>query len=54
MSVSQSVCIVGGGIAGVSCAKSLTEAGFSNVTLYEAEQRLGGRIATHYDKGTGL
>lgn len=39
------VVIVGGGIAGLCCAKSLTEAG-RGVVLLDASDRVGGRVAT--------
>lgn len=39
------VAVVGGGIAGSSCAYSLTQSGF-DVTIYEARDRLGGNAQT--------
>jgi monoamine oxidase len=42
--------IIGGGIAGLSAARQLTEAGL-RVTLLEARDRLGGRIYTQHAAG---
>ncbi|XP_046549103.1 spermine oxidase-like [Haliotis rubra] len=41
-----SVVIVGGGIAGLTAASHLKNNGLTNVTLLEAQERLGGRIHT--------
>lgn len=38
--------VIGGGIAGISAAKSLLEAGFQDVKILEASDRIGGRIKT--------
>lgn len=40
------IIIVGAGAAGISALSKLMENGFSNVTLLEAENRIGGRIYT--------
>lgn len=42
------ICVVGGGAAGAYAALLLKEDGFTDITLYEASDRLGGRILTHY------
>lgn len=43
---SVSCVIIGAGIAGISAARSLLEAGFSDVKILEASHRIGGRIQT--------
>lgn len=43
-SCKPSVIIVGGGIAGVSAARRLTDYGITDFVLLEAQDRLGGRI----------
>ena len=45
-------CVVGGGIAGVSAAVRLAEAGW-RVTLLESRPYLGGRATSHTDPRTG-
>ena len=47
------IAIIGGGIAGLNCAYHLQKAGIK-ATIYEASQRMGGRILTHYNDSTGL
>jgi len=47
------VVVVGGGIAGLGCARRLTEAGLT-VTLVEARDRLGGRVYTRHVPGAPL
>jgi len=44
---SRSVAIVGGGIAGLSCALTLIDRGVTDVAVYEANTRLGGRMHTN-------
>ncbi|XP_072547291.1 L-amino-acid oxidase [Salminus brasiliensis] len=48
----HSVAIIGGGIAGLTAAKILEDAGHK-VTIIEASDRLGGRIQTHRMKKEG-
>lgn len=43
------VIIVGAGVAGLTCAEILAEAGLS-VLILEGRDRVGGRILTHYDE----
>jgi monoamine oxidase len=47
-----SVAIIGGGIAGLTCAHYLTLAGLTP-TVFEASMRTGGRMYTIYDKLAG-
>src|SRR5688500_5179627 len=42
----RKITIVGGGIAGLTCALELRDAGFAS-TVYEASGRLGGRMFTN-------
>ena len=45
------MCIIGGGMAGLSCARRLMEMHMADVTVYEAMDRLGGRVQTMYCEG---
>jgi len=45
----KSVCVIGGGIAGLSAAVFLAEENF-NVTLFEKRQSLGGRLCSYFDR----
>lgn len=40
------IIIIGAGAAGLSCATKLMEFGFENISILEAENRIGGRIHT--------
>jgi monoamine oxidase len=40
------VLVIGAGASGISAASRLIEKGFKNVTILEAENRIGGRIFT--------
>ncbi len=40
------VLVIGAGAAGLSAASKLIEKGLTNVTILEAENRIGGRIFT--------
>lgn len=46
------VAVIGGGIAGVTCARELSRGGV-NVTLLDRGHRLGGRLAVQTLRGTG-
>ena len=45
----MNVCIIGGGVAGLSCAYALQELG-NQVTIIEKNKQLGGFVRTEYDK----
>lgn len=38
--------MVGAGVAGLAAAKKLKEYGFDDVTVLEASEKVGGRVAT--------
>lgn len=40
------IVIIGAGSAGIAAASKLFENGFKNVTILEAEDRIGGRVYT--------
>jgi monoamine oxidase len=42
-----SIAVVGAGISGITCARTLKDVGFTNVTVYEANTRIGGRTFTN-------
>lgn len=44
----KKIAIVGGGMAGLMIWTSLSAVGMRNVSIVEASQRLGGRVATQY------
>jgi oxygen-dependent protoporphyrinogen oxidase len=45
------VAIIGGGLAGVSCAYELIRRGHTDFVLYESNSRLGGIVETHREAG---
>lgn len=53
MKAPRTVIIVGGGIAGISCALRLADEGV-RVTLLETRKKLGGRATSFQDSRTGL
>lgn len=42
----KKIIIIGAGVSGVAAATKLLSNGFSNVTILEAENRIGGRVNT--------
>ena len=50
-SAQPSIAIVGAGISGMSAAMTLRDAGFTRVTVYEANSRIGGRTFTRSGDG---
>ncbi len=51
--MSKEVLVIGAGLAGLNCAKTLREKGF-NVKILEASSRVGGRMATDFVDGFTL
>ena len=51
--VSPKIAVIGAGISGIGVANELIKHGFTNVTIFEALDRIGGRIATQYFESTG-
>ena len=49
---SKQIIVVGAGVAGLAAAERLGAAGF-DVTVFEARERIGGRIFTVHDQATG-
>jgi monoamine oxidase len=47
----MSIAIIGTGLAGLSCAYTLLQAGCTNIKVFEAKKRLGGRVHTVYIEG---
>lgn len=42
----KKIVIIGAGASGIAAASKLLENGFQNVTILEAESRIGGRVNT--------
>lgn len=51
--MSRSVVVIGGGLAGLVAARHLA-AGGADVTVYETNESVGGRVTTHTDRGYTL
>jgi len=51
--MSRSVVVIGGGLAGLVAARHLADGGV-DVTLYEADETVGGRVTTHTEGGYTL
>lgn len=49
----KQILIIGAGASGIAAATKLLENGFQNITILEAESRIGGRINT-VPYGTGF
>lgn len=47
----HTIAIVGGGLAGLTIAYELKKKGYQNITLFEKEQRLGGKLYSYHYKG---
>lgn len=47
----KKIIIVGSGASGLAAASKLIKAGFENVTVLEASDRIGGRIYSHNFQG---
>lgn len=45
------IAIVGGGLSGLFIAYDLQRKGYKNVTVFEKEERLGGKLNTIWYKG---
>lgn len=44
--VNEKIIIIGAGPSGIAAASKLIENGFTNITILEAENRIGGRLYT--------
>jgi len=47
----QKIAIIGAGAAGLTAADRLIELGYTNVTVFEKEKEVGGKVMTHYVDG---
>lgn len=45
------IAIIGGGLSGLTIAEGLIHKGYTDITLYEKEQRVGGKLQTLWYKG---
>ena len=47
----QKVAIIGGGLSGLVIAEGLQRKGYKNVTVFERDNRVGGKLYTIWYKG---
>ncbi len=45
------IAIIGAGVAGLSAAQRLKDLGYSDITIYEKEDRVGGKVLSYRHKG---
>ena len=48
---SDAIAIIGAGASGLTTAHTLNHLGYTNVTVYEKEDRVGGKVYTHEHEG---
>jgi len=45
------IAIIGAGVAGLSAAQRLKDLGYRDITIYEKEDRVGGKVLSYRHKG---
>jgi tryptophan 2-monooxygenase len=53
MTSTPKIAVIGAGISGIAAANELIKHGLTDVTVYEALKRIGGRINTIYYEPNG-